>query len=142
MFYIVLVSHGQFAPGLHTAVKMIVGDRENVLSASLKDGMGADTYAAAFTELIAKITPEDRIVLLADIIGGSPLTMAMNVLAGRGLLSVTQAFGGMNLPMALTVVLSGEALEPSMCKETVLGEAKNAIQEFELVTKNEDEDDI
>lgn len=142
MFYVILVSHGEFAPGLHTAVKMITGDRENVLSVSLKDGMDADTYAAAFTELIAKITPEDRIVLLADIIGGSPLTTAMNVLAGKGLLSVTQAFGGMNLPMALTVVLSGEDFEPSMCKETVLAEAKNAIQEFKLETENEDEDDI
>ncbi|MBU2701368.1 PTS system N-acetylgalactosamine-specific IIA component [Sporomusaceae bacterium BoRhaA] len=141
MFYVILVSHGEFAPGLHTAVKMIAGDRENVLSVSLKDGMDADTYAAAFTKLSAKITLEDRIVLLADIIGGSPLTTAMNVLASQGLLPVTQAFGGMNLPMALTVVLSGEAFDPSVCKGTVLAEAKDAIQEFELVT-DEDEDDI
>ena len=42
MFYVLLVSHGEFAPGLHTAVKMISGDNSNVMSAGLKDGMGAD----------------------------------------------------------------------------------------------------
>ena len=42
MFYVLLVSRGEFAPGLHTAVKMISGDNSNVMSAGLKDGMGAD----------------------------------------------------------------------------------------------------
>lgn len=42
MFYVLLVSHGEFAPSLHTAVKMIAGDNPNVMSAGLKDGMGAD----------------------------------------------------------------------------------------------------
>ena len=41
MKYVVMVSHGEFAPGLHSAVKMMTGDREDVLSTSLKDGMTA-----------------------------------------------------------------------------------------------------
>ena len=81
MFYVLMVSHGEFAPGLHTAVKMIAGDRDTVLSTSLKDGMGADEYAANVEKLVANITPEDKLVVLADIMGGSPLTTAMNVLS-------------------------------------------------------------
>ena len=107
MFYVLMVSHGEFAPGLHTAVKMIAGDRDTVLSTSLKDGMGADEYAANVEKLVANITPEDKLVVLADIMGGSPLTTAMNVLAEKGLLANTKAFTGMNLPMALTVILAG-----------------------------------
>ena len=45
MKYVVMVSHGEFAPGLHSAVKMMTGDREDVLSTSLKDGMSADEFA-------------------------------------------------------------------------------------------------
>ena len=140
MFYVLMVSHGEFAPGLHTAVKMIAGDRDTVLSTSLKDGMGADEYAANVEKLVANITPEDKLVVLADIMGGSPLTTAMNVLAEKGLLANTKAFTGMNLPMALTVILAGEGLEGSDLSEAVLGETRTAVQEFVIPTDDEDEE--
>lgn len=142
MFYVLMVSHGEFAPGLHTAVKMIAGDRDTVLSTSLKDGIGADEYAANVEKLVANITPEDKLVVLADIMGGSPLTTAMNVLAEKGLLANTKAFTGMNLPMALTVILAGEGLEGSDLSEAVLGETRTAVQEFVIPTDDEDEEDL
>ena len=142
MFYVLMVSDGEFAPGLHTAVKMIAGDRDTVLSTSLKDGMGADEYAANVEKLVANITPEDKLVVLADIMGGSPLTTAMNVLAEKGLLANTKAFTGMNLPMALTVILAGEGLEGSDLSEAVLGETRTAVQEFVIPTDDEDEEDL
>lgn len=142
MFYVLMVSHGEFAPGLHTAVKMIAGDRDTVLSTSLKDGMGADEYVANVEKLVANITPEDKLVVLADIMGGSPLTTAMNVLAEKGLLANTKAFTGMNLPMALTVILAGEGLEGSDLSEAVLGETRTAVQEFVIPTDDEDEEDL
>lgn len=142
MFYVLMVSHGEFASGLHTAVKMIAGDRDTVLSTSLKDGMGADEYAANVEKLVANITPEDKLVVLADIMGGSPLTTAMNVLAEKGLLANTKAFTGMNLPMALTVILAGEGLEGSDLSEAVLGETRTAVQEFVIPTDDEDEEDL
>lgn len=142
MFYVLLVSHGEFAPGLHTAVKMIAGDKDTVMSTSLKDGMGADELAANVAKLVEKITPEDKLVVLADIMGGSPLTTTMNVLAEKGLIANVKAFAGMNLPMALTVVLTGEALEGEALTETVLGETKNAVQEFVIPADDEDEEDL
>ena len=46
MRYVLLVSHGEFAPGLHKAIEMLAGSsREDVLSTSLKNGMGADEFA-------------------------------------------------------------------------------------------------
>ncbi|MBB5335014.1 PTS sugar transporter subunit IIA [Pectinatus brassicae] len=139
MLYVIMVSHGEFAPGLHTAVKMIAGDRENVLSTSLKDGMSADEYGDEFKKIIAPITSEDKIVLLADIVGGSPLTTAVNILNEKGLLINTKSFGGMNLPMALTVVLNEESFFAAASKELVQ-EGQNGIQEFKL--EDEEDDDI
>lgn len=142
MFYVLLVSHGEFAPGLHTAVKMIAGDRDTVLSTSLKDGMGADELAANVGELVANITPEDKLVVLADILGGSPLTTTMNVLAEKGLIANTRAFAGMNLPMALTVILTGEMLDGDALTETVLSETRNAVQEFVVAADDDDDEDL
>lgn len=140
MFYVLLVSHGEFAPGLHTAVKMIAGDNPNVMSASLKDGMGVDELASEVGRLVEKITPEDRLVVLADLLGGSPLTTTMNVIAEKGLLNNTRAFAGMSLPMALTVVLSGEALDMDSLGETIMEEAKAGVQEFVITADDEEED--
>lgn len=142
MKYVVLVSHGTFAPGLHSVLKMLAGgDREDVLSTSLEDGMSADTFGENFQELIKGVEPEDEIILLADIIGGSPLTTALNVLTEKGMLSRTIAFGGMNLPMALTAALTKDAMDNEMLKMSLVSESQGAIKELVLDLDADDNDD-
>lgn len=141
MKYIVLVSHGTFAPGLHNALSMIVGGgREDIRSTSLENGMGADVYAENVRKCISGITPDDELLLLGDLIGGSPLTTASNVIAEAGLLSKTVIIGGMNLPLALNAALMKEALELHELAAAVLPEAKDGITEFKVdVTDGEDD---
>ena len=83
---------------------------------------------------------DDEIVLLADIVGGSPLTTALNVLAEKGLMEKTTTIGGMNLPLALTSVLMKDTLQGDSFVQAVLSEATTALQEFKVV--EDDEDDI
>ena len=67
MKYVVLVSHGTFAPGLHSVLKMLAGgEREDVISVGLEDGMSADEFAEKFSNAISKITEDDEIILLGD----------------------------------------------------------------------------
>ena len=106
MKYVVLVSHGTFAPGLHSVLKMLAGgEREDVISVGLEDGMSADEFAEKFSNAISKITEDDEIILLGDIVGGSPLTNAIEQVSNKGLIGQTVIFGGMNLAMALTATL-------------------------------------
>jgi PTS system N-acetylgalactosamine-specific IIA component len=142
MKYVILVSHGTFAPGLHSVLKMLAGgDRSDIISASMEDGMGADDFVRRFEEATKTITENDEIILLADIIGGSPLTNALDFLSQRGLLSNTTAFGGMNLPMALTAAMMKDSTDQDTLRSSLLIEAKNAMMEMELRIK-EDEDEI
>ncbi len=142
MKYVVLVSHGTFAPGLHSVLKMLAGGgRSDIISASMEDGMGADDFVRRFEEATKTITESDEIILLADIIGGSPLTNALDFLSQRGLLSNTTAFGGMNLPMALTAAMMKDSTDQDTLRSSLLIEAKNAMMEMELRIK-EDEDEI
>ena len=141
MLYTLLVSHGEFAPGLHTAVKMIAGDNPHVMSTSLKDGMGADELAVNVAKLLEVVTLDDKLVVLADLMGGSPLTTTMNVVAEKGLLANTRAFAGMSLPMALTVVLSGDGLDMDTLGDTLIAEAKAGVQEF-IISADEDDEDL
>lgn len=142
MKYVILVSHGTFAPGLHSVLKMLAGgDRSDIISASMEDGMGADDFIRRFEEVTKSVTERDEIILLADIIGGSPLTNALDFLSQKGLLSKTIAFGGMNLPMALTAAMMKDGMDQENLRSSLLIEAKNAMMEMELRIK-EDEDEI
>ncbi len=143
MKYVVLVSHGTFAPGLKSVLEMLAGgDREDVISVGLEDGMGADAYVQKVQEAIGKIGQDDEIILLGDIIGGSPMTNAIEQISLKGLEKNTMIFGGMNLAMALTATLMKDEVDQETLKETMVSEARNAIKEFVLETAEEDEDDI
>ena len=134
MKYVVLVSHGTFAPGLHSVLKMLAGgEREDVISVGLEDGMSADEFAEKFSNAISKITEDDEIILLGDIVGGSPLTNAIEQVSNKGLIGQTVSFGGMNLAMALTATL--------MLKDSLINGAKDAVKEFVMTSANDDEED-
>ena len=133
MRYLILVSHGTFAPGLHNALGMMAGsDREDIRSTSLLDGMDVDTFRANFAELVGDITAEDEIILTADIIGGSPLTTALEVLTEKGLLGKTLAIGGMNLPLVLTAAFADAETPLEELEQELTGEAKDQIKRFDL----------
>ena len=141
MRYLILVSHGTFAPGLHNALGMMAGsDREDIRSTSLLDGMDVDTFRANFAELVQDITPEDEIILTADIIGGSPLTPALDVLTEKGLLARTLAIGGMNLPLVLTAAFADADTPLDELEAELTGEAKDQIKRFAL--GGDEDDDI
>ena len=103
--------------------------------------MDADEFAQKFRLMIQPFGEDDEVILLGDLIGGSPLTNAVNELSEAGLLKNTIVFGGMNLGMALTAVMMKDDMETDMLKENLLSEAKNAIKEFEI-EESEEEDDI
>ncbi len=141
MKYIVLVSHGTFAPGLHNALLMLAGeDREDILSTSLENGMGSDTYMENVRKCIAKMKPEDEILLLGDLVGGSPLTLAANVIAECGLLPNTVMVGGVNMPFALSAALMKDDMELGGLVETLLAESREVMQEFKIAEDEEEED--
>ena len=137
MRYLILVSHGTFAPGLHNTLGMMAGsDREDIRSTSLLDGMDVDTFRANFAELVKDITAEDEIILTADIIGGSPLTTALDVLTEKGLLGI----GGMNLPLVLTAAFADADTPLDELEAELTGEAKDQIKRFAL--GGDEDDDI
>ena len=141
MRYLLLVSHGTFAPGLHSVLDMLVGKRDDILSCSLRDGEGADQYVSELEDVIAPITAEDRVIVLGDLIGGSPLTNALNTLSAHGLLAQARAFGGMNLPMALTAAFDLQSDDEDALCASMLSEGQAAMSEMELDLGSDEEDE-
>lgn len=137
MKYVILVSHGKFANGLNDALSMLAGNREDILSVGLENGKSVDEFVALFTEKVKDISTDDEVILLGDIIGGSPLTNATNVFVNKGIKTVI--LGGMNLPLALTTVLMKDTVSLDEIADQVLEQARMAMQEFKIVEESEED---
>ncbi len=141
MKYVFLVSHGELAKGLHSALKMLTGEsREDVLSVGLEDGMGADVFAQRVRECLGVIKEGDEILLFADLVGGSPLTTAANTIAEMGLMPRTVMIGGMNMPLALSAVLMKDTMPTAELADTLIPEARDELKRFEITLDNDEED--
>ncbi|HIW59385.1 MAG TPA: PTS fructose transporter subunit IIA [Candidatus Anaerobutyricum avicola] len=141
MKYVFLVSHGELAHGMHTALEMFSGEnREDILSVGLKNGMGADAFANQVRETLSVVKPEDEILLFADLVGGSPLTNAANVVAEMGLLEKTVMCGGMNLPLVLNAVIMKDTMEAEELLDSIMPEAKDAVRRFFVEAEDAEED--
>ena len=66
MRYHLIVSHGGFAAGMAEALGMLVGKREDVLQVSFRDGMALPAFQEQVRQVIAPITAEDEVLVLAD----------------------------------------------------------------------------
>lgn len=140
MKYVLLVSHGTFAPGLKNALGMLLGEREDLLAVSLENGMGADQFAGRVEAVLPRLGKEDELILFADIVGGSPLTTAANVIGQNGLLEQTTMVGGMNLPLVLSAMLSKDTADTKSLLETWIGESREQMKVFQVEAETSEED--
>ena len=143
MRYVLIVSHGMFAHGIHDAVKMLSGNEsDEIRSIGLLRDMGADEFAVEFRKILPELGPEDEIIMFADIVGGSPLSTAANVIVEEGLLDKTLMIGGMNLPLVLTGVLSKDDMTFDEIKTELLEDAAAGVKVFSVETEAGADDDI
>ena len=109
------------------------------MSIGLRKGESVERFRPRVQELLSQLGTSDELLVLADLIGGSPLTTVLDVLQEKELLAHTVVLGGMNLAMALNAVLGKDQGIQEM-KQTILQEASASISELTL--ENEEEEDI
>lgn len=73
MKVVLMVSHGEYAAGLHDALKMFVGNRDDVVSIGLKQGEDVASLEVRIDALCDSFNEADEFIILADLIGGSPI---------------------------------------------------------------------
>lgn len=141
MKYIILVSHGDLAQGLCSALKMLDGgERNDIIYMGLQPDMGSEIYTKEFKNKIADIKNDDEIFLFGDLGGGSPLTMAANILSERGLLEKTSIYGGTNLPLILNASLMKDNLDTAELNDFILNSAQDELKRIEFSSDDSDDE--
>ncbi len=131
MNYVLLISHGTVAAAMHETLNMFfLGRRPELLHACLLEGMSPDAYAESVKETLSVLNEEDQLIVVADMVGGSPLTYASYAVNQMGLLSRTNFLCGMNMPVILELMSEGrQNLSPQF-----LEKARSTIRPFSLAS--------
>lgn len=108
MRQVLLVGHGTFAQGLLGAIEMLMGEREWLGAASMGPDTTPEAFAADVEAALSGLSAGDELVLIADIAGGSPANIALERARERLGEAAVCAFGGANLPMAISALMGVE----------------------------------
>ena len=121
MIGLVIVSHGEMAEGAIDAVRMIVGDQEQMVGIKLEEGDAVEQLESRIREAVEDVDGGDGVLVLVDLFGATPLNVSANVAAERDDLDVITGF---NLPMLLEIAM--ERTTSSVAELVEIGEGAGA----------------
>ncbi|OGP92205.1 MAG: hypothetical protein A2156_05805 [Deltaproteobacteria bacterium RBG_16_48_10] len=99
MVGILVVSHGRLAEALISSVEFLVGELKRIKGLSIWPKESKKEIKHRIQQKMAEIDDGDGVVILTDIMGGTPTNIALSFLEDEKVEVVT----GVNMPMLLTL---------------------------------------
>jgi mannose PTS system EIIA component len=106
MIGLVLVTHGHLADEFVTAMEHVVGPQERVRAVSIGADDDMEARRADIAAAIAEVDAGRGVILLTDLFGGTPSNLAISLLRkGR-----VEVIAGVNLPMLIRLGSARKAM--------------------------------
>jgi PTS system mannose-specific IIA component len=99
MVGILIVSHGRLADALISSVQSLVGNLEKIKGVPIWSKDREDEVRHRIQKKMAEVDDGDGVVILTDILGGTPTNLSLSFLEDEKVEVVT----GVNIPMLLTL---------------------------------------
>ena len=135
MIGIIIVSHGNLALELKSAMEHILGVQQNIEILSLFPNDDLDKKKDELEKLINEFDPNKGIIILTDMFGGTPSNLAISFLKNKKI----EVISGANLPMLVKLI----GLRENDDLKKVAEEAKDSAQRYisiasEILSENEE----
>ena len=132
----IIATHGYMAYGINTTLNMLIGEQENLTVFNAYSDECKDPVPEF--EKIIEENPDDDIVIMTDLFGGSVNNNAMQMIKSERVHVVT----GINLAVVISIVMSDSNTSTKQVIEEAIAGAKDMlIYCNELVTDSNDEDE-
>lgn len=102
MIGILVVTHGEFSKGIVQAMELICGKQQRLTALTLNIGDDVESLAQAISRQAVELDTGKGVLILTDMLGGSPSNVATRALRQPHVACVT----GLNFPMLLEAVNS------------------------------------
>jgi len=99
MVGILVVSHGRLAEALISSVQFLVGNLKKIKGISIWPRDGKEEVRDRIQKGIGEVDDGDGVVILTDVLGGTPTNLSLSVLEDKKVEVIT----GVNMPMLLTL---------------------------------------
>jgi len=99
MIGILIVSHGRLAEALISSVQFLVGNLQRVKGISIWPRDRKEEVKDRIQKGISEVNDGDGVVILTDVLGGTPTNLSLSILEDENVEVVT----GVNMPMLLTL---------------------------------------
>lgn len=142
MIGLIITGHGNFATGIDTSVQVIAGKQENYELVDFPIDATLDDLKANLTAALDKLSHLDGILVLADLVGGSPFKTAVEMSVGRDNVAIV---GGVSLAAILEMsMMRSFAEDVFSLADSSVDCVKNNVLKYEFVKKQvvNDEDGI
>jgi mannose/fructose/sorbose-specific phosphotransferase system IIA component len=103
MIGIVVITHGPLADGLVTSLKFFSGDTDQLTHVILQDEDSPEDFLKRLKDAVTQVDTNEGIVILSDILGGTPSNQALMFSMNRADVRVVS---GVNLMMLIEATLS------------------------------------
>ena len=105
MVGIIVMTHGALSEGIVDAAELITGPVTQVETLSLRREDNVNDLNAAFLAALDRVDTGDGVLVLADLLGGSPCNVASMNLRERSY----RVLSGVNLPMFIEALSSRDS---------------------------------
>lgn len=136
MVGILVTGHGNFATGLTSALKLIAGEKYNLIGVDFKEGYSTEDLEEKI-RIGFKELDSDEILVLSDLAGGSPFKVSATlsqIITNKNI----KVLSGANLGMLIETALCREGMNLEELTEFALNSGKDSIKLFELKEKDND----
>lgn len=105
-FRIVIVAHGDLAPALLSAAELICGPAPDLKAVGLRPEDSPESFGERLTAALGK--PDAPVLVLTDLVGGTPHNVTLSVVRGR---RSTHVISGVNLAVVMEAAMSMDVLD-------------------------------
>src|SRR4030042_6442289 len=99
MVGVIVISHGRLAEALISSVQLLIGNLQSVKGISIWPRDRIEEIKGRIQNGIDEVDDGDGVVILTDILGGTPTNLSLSILKDEKVEVLT----GVNMPMLLTL---------------------------------------
>lgn len=135
---VIVTTHGSFASGLYSTLKMIAGEFENIVIVEFKENNTLESVDERLKEAYEKLSDCKNILVLTDLAGGTPFNRSVMTLSDK---ENVRFLSGLNFAM-LYQALTSDTEEIDSLVEEIIDTSKESITFYQTNNSNQTEDDV
>lgn len=133
MTVIYIITHGEMGKYIVNTSRMIIGKQEDIKIYSLMPDVSVDELKVIIAKEIYKDLEEEKnILILLDVIGGSPFNMIIPFLKEENI----ECVAGINLPMLLEVLINRDKKDIKKLAELAHKEGRDGVVNIREMLEN------